>query len=93
MISDEFLKKRSGFNREELGKTLRNRCAMLLRYDKVRDLARFLVAEHPQLLGRPRTAKWSEEEISCLLRELIIKQLGVTDFDDNSRFVDDLRVD
>jgi len=62
-------------------------------YDRVRDLARFLVAKHPQLLGKPRTAKWSEEEISCLLRELIIKQLGVTDFDDNSRFVDDLRVD
>jgi hypothetical protein len=56
-------------------------------YDKVRDLAWFLVAKHPQLLGKPRTAKWSEEEISCLLRELIIKQPGVTDFDDNSRFV------
>jgi hypothetical protein len=62
-------------------------------YDRVRDLARFLVAKHPQVLGKPRSAKWSEEEISCLLRELIIKQLGVTDFDDNSRFVDDLRVD
>ena len=62
-------------------------------YDKVRDLARFLVAKNPQLLGKPRTAKWSDEEISCLLREVIIEQLGVTDFDDNSRFVDDLRVD
>jgi hypothetical protein len=62
-------------------------------YGQVRDLARFLVAQHPQLLGKPRTSKWSDEEISCLLRELIIEQLGVTDFDDNSRFVDDLRVD
>ena len=62
-------------------------------YDSVRDLARFLVARYPQLIGKPRTAKWTEEEISCLLREVIIEQLGVKDFDDNSRFVQDLHID
>jgi acyl carrier protein len=55
--------------------------------------AKLDVADAPNLLGKPRTAKWSEEEVSSLLRELIIKQLGVRDFDDSSRFVDDLRVD
>jgi hypothetical protein len=62
-------------------------------YDKVRDLARFLVAQYPQLLGKPRTAKWTEEEISCLLREVIVEQLAVTNFDDSSRFVQDLHID
>jgi hypothetical protein len=62
-------------------------------YDKVRDLTRFLVANYPQQIGKPRTAKWTEEEISCLLREVIIDKLGVTDFDDNSRFVRDLHID
>jgi acyl carrier protein len=62
-------------------------------YNNVRDLARFLVANYPQLVGKPRTAKWTEEEISSLLREVIIEQLGVTNFDDNSRFVQDLHID
>jgi len=62
-------------------------------YDKVQDLARFLVARYPQLIGKSRTAKWTEEEISCLLREVIITQLGVSKFDDNSRFVQDLHID
>lgn len=62
-------------------------------YDKVRDLAQFLVARHPQVLGKPRTTKWTEEEISCLLRDVIMEQLRVSKFDDNSRFVADLHVD
>ena len=62
-------------------------------YDRARDLARFLVANYPQRIRKPRTAKWTEEEISCLLHEVIIGQLGVTNFDDNSRFVQDLHID
>jgi acyl carrier protein len=62
-------------------------------YDRVRDLARFLVARYPQVLGQPRTKKWTEEEISCLVRDVIIEQLAVTEFDDNSRFVKDLHID
>jgi hypothetical protein len=62
-------------------------------YESVRDLTRFLVAKYPQLVGKPRTTKWTEEEISCLLREVIIDQLGATDFDDNSRLVQDLHID
>lgn len=62
-------------------------------HDKVGDLARFLVANYPQQIGKPRTSKWAEEEISCLLREVIIDELAVTKFDDDSRFVQDLRID
>lgn len=62
-------------------------------HDKVRDLARFLVANYPQQIGKPRISKWTEEGISCLLREVIIDKLAVTEFDDNSRFVKDLHID
>lgn len=62
-------------------------------YDKVCDLARFLVANYPQLVGKPPTAKWTEEDISSLLREVIIEQLGVSKFDDDSRFIQDLHID
>jgi hypothetical protein len=62
-------------------------------YQDVRDLARFLVAKSPQLLVQSGTGKWTDEEISYVLRELIIKQLGLTEFNDDSRFVEDLRVD
>jgi len=62
-------------------------------HDRVRDIARLLVAKYPQIIGKPRTVNWTEEEISCLLREVIIEQLGVTEFDDNSRFVQDLHID
>jgi predicted secreted protein len=62
-------------------------------YERVKDLARFLVARHPQQLGKPRTAKWTQEEISCALREVIIDKLGVANFDDNSRFIQDLHID
>lgn len=62
-------------------------------YEKVADIARFLVARYPQLVGKPRTAKWTDEEISSLLRDVIIEQLGVSKFDDNSRFVEDLQID
>jgi hypothetical protein len=62
-------------------------------YERVRDLARYLVARYPQAVGKPRAAKWTEEEVSCLLREIIMEQLGVRNFNDNSRFVQDLHID
>src|SRR5215510_651757 len=62
-------------------------------YGSVCDLCQFLVARHPQVLGKPRTTKWTEEEISCLLRDVIKEPPAVSQFDENSRFVKDLHVD
>jgi hypothetical protein len=31
-------------------------------YGSVRDLTRFLVANYPQLIGKARTAKWTDED-------------------------------
>lgn len=62
-------------------------------YSRVRDLARYLVARHPELLRKPRSKTWTEEEVRCMLREVIIAETGVTEFNDNSRFVADLHLD
>lgn len=62
-------------------------------YDKVRDLAQFMVARYPEVVGKPRTVRWTDEEITCLLQEIIKEQLGVSEFNDDSRFVQDLHVD
>lgn len=62
-------------------------------YSRVSDLARYVVARFPQLLGKPRSKTWTEEEVSCLLREVITAQTGISQFDENSRFVADLHLD
>ena len=62
-------------------------------YKCVGDLTRFLVARYPQLVGQPRTNKWTDEEIYSLLREVIIEQLRVSSFDRKARFVQDLHID
>jgi len=62
-------------------------------YSRVRDLARYVVARHPELLRRPRSKTWTLEEVKCLLREVIVEQTGVSKFDGSSRFVADLHLD
>ena len=62
-------------------------------YSRVRDLARYIVARHPELLRRPRSKMWTLEEVKCLLREVIIEQTGEVNFDETSRFVADLHLD
>lgn len=62
-------------------------------YARVRDVAQFLVGRYPELLGKSTPTSWSDEEIWCLLREIITEQLAVPNFDENSRFIEDLLVD
>src|SRR5262249_16989886 len=59
---------------------------------QVRDLALFLMARNPTVIGVGRTT-WTRSEAYSVLRRVIIKQIAVTDFDESSHFVDDLKVD
>lgn len=61
-------------------------------YRRVKEMAYFLVARNPELLG-PRHPGWSPEEVWCSLRDVIIRQTALTEFDRNSRFVQDLHLD
>jgi len=56
----------------------------------VGDLARILVANNPEE-SSPTT--WSRSEIAAITRAIIMEQLGVTKFDDDDRFYEDLGVD
>jgi hypothetical protein len=59
---------------------------------RVRDLALLLLARSPEVVGVER-ATWTRSEAYSVLRNLIIKQIGVTQFDESSRFADDLKMD
>ena len=61
-------------------------------YMNLGDLARFVVARNPGLLqsGEPT---WTRERVWCVLRALIVEHFGVTDFTEDSRFVQDMHID
>lgn len=58
----------------------------------VRDLALFMLAKNPQTLGFQR-ATWTRDEIYSRLRNVIVEQTTVDNFDEQLRFVDDMGID
>jgi hypothetical protein len=61
-------------------------------YMNLGDLARFMVARNPTLLESAAPA-WTRERVWCVLRALILEHLDVTDFTEDSRFVQDMHID
>jgi hypothetical protein len=59
---------------------------------QVRDLALFMLAKNPVVLGVEK-ATWSRSEAYSMLRSVIVKQLAVTDTGENLCFVEDLKVE
>jgi len=58
----------------------------------VRDLAYVLAAQNPQLFGTEHTT-WTADETWAALASVIKVQTGVSQFTQDSRFVDDLKID
>jgi hypothetical protein len=58
----------------------------------VRDLAYVLAAQNPQLFGTEHTT-WTADETWAVLASVIKVQTGVSQFTQDSRFVDDLKID
>lgn len=56
----------------------------------VGDLARILVTDKPE---ESNQRAWSRAEIAVITRAIIMEQLGITEVDDDDRFVEDLGVD
>lgn len=56
----------------------------------VGDLSRILVTDKPEE-SNPR--EWSRSEIAAITRAITMEQIGVTEFNDDDRFVEDLGVD
>ena len=62
------------------------------KYSQVKDLARYIVALNPQLF-KTINKGWTQEEVTCAVRELVIEHTGVHDFKDDSHFIKDLGLD
>ena len=58
----------------------------------VRGLTRWLVANHPALIGGP-PGQWSREKVAEKMREIVIDQLGIRDYREDGRFVEDFGID
>jgi hypothetical protein len=61
-------------------------------YQSAGDLAHFLVAQNPGLFQIEKDT-WTRERVWTLVRDIIIKQTGVTDFTKDSHFVKDIHLD
>jgi len=61
-------------------------------YQSTGDLVHFLVARNPELFQIEKDT-WTRERVWCLVRDLIIKQTGVTEFTEDSHFIKDIHLD
>lgn len=61
-------------------------------FSTVRDLAYVVVAQNPQLFGTER-ATWTADETWAVLASVIKTQTGVSQFTQDSSFVEDLKID
>jgi hypothetical protein len=58
-------------------------------YAHAGELANYFVLHSPHSFKK----EWTEEEVAALVRQIIIDDTGVTDFTDDSRFVQDMNLD
>jgi len=56
------------------------------------DMASWIITHAARDLKNPGEA-WTRVEVRTVVRAVVTDQLGIRDFDDNDRFIDDLRVD
>ena len=59
--------------------------------DTIGGLARYLAGYNPQLFAVD-PSKWTRERIAIVVRQVIVQEIGVTDFHEDSNFVRDIRV-
>ena len=58
-------------------------------YAHAGELANYLVLHSPHSFKK----EWTRDEVATLVRKIIIDDTGVTDFTDDSRFVQDMHLD
>ena len=65
------------------------KCHFRREYAHAGELANYLVLHSPHSFKK----EWTREEVAALVRKIIIDDTGVTDFTDDSRFVEDMNLD
>jgi acyl carrier protein len=58
-------------------------------YERPRDLAKFLVANNPLCFKR----EWTRDQVAETVREIIVDETGVSDFNEDSHFIEDMNLD
>jgi hypothetical protein len=61
-------------------------------YQTTGDLTKYLILYSPHVLKRNHRT-WTREQVAAVIRELIVDQTGVTDFNEDSQFVRDMHLD
>jgi hypothetical protein len=61
-------------------------------YSRVKELVQYMIAQNPRIVKGDEKG-WTREQAWCTVRNIIIEQLGVHDFTEDSQFGKDLRVD
>jgi hypothetical protein len=57
--------------------------------ETIEDLVRWVIAKEPRLVV-DAPERWTRERVALVVRQIVIEVLGVTDFDEDSRFVEDM---
>jgi acyl carrier protein len=69
--------------------TMQKATAFPPRLRTVRGMARWLVANNPELIRAP-PGQWSREQVAEKVREIVMDQLGLDNYREDARFVEDL---
>ena len=60
-------------------------------YSEVKDLVRFVIAKSPETI-RGEEKAWTREQIASVVHQVILEEIGITDFTEDSRFVEDMGI-
>jgi hypothetical protein len=61
-------------------------------HKQVGDIAKYLILHKPQSFKKERK-NWTREQIAVVVREIIIEETGVTEFTEDSDFINDMHLD
>jgi acyl carrier protein len=57
--------------------------------ETIGDLVRWVIAKEPRLVV-DAPERWTRERVALVVRQIVVEVLGVTDFNEDSRFVEDM---
>lgn len=60
-------------------------------YKRAGDLAKYLSSHSPHLFKKERSG-WTREQVAAVVREIIIDEVGLKDFTEDSHFIDDMHL-
>lgn len=63
------------------------------KYQSVGDIVEHLVSNSPHTFKKQSGSGWTREQVALVVREIVIDETGITDFTEDSHFINDLHLD